>query len=90
MEMHLSRLLLIVAVALPLGACFLSAEQIAANDDTACRSAVLKPETPTYVKCREDRTNLRVAQTEADRSAQRMFRSMQQSNMQQLMYRPRM
>jgi len=88
--MHFSRLLLVVVAALPLGACFLTAEQIAANYDAACRGALLKPGTPAYVKCREDRSNLRVPQSEADRSMQRMFWNMHQANTQQWMYRPRM
>jgi hypothetical protein len=83
--MHFSRLLLVVAAALPLSACFQTAEQIAANDDAACRSAGLKPGTPAYVKCREDRSNLRFAQTEADRSMQRMFYNMNQANTQMMM-----
>ena len=87
MGMHFSRLLLVVAAALPLGACFMTAEQIAANDDAACRSAGLKPGTPAYVKCREDRSRLRMAQTEADRSMQRMFREMNQANTRQWMSR---
>jgi hypothetical protein len=87
--MHFSRLLLVVAAALPLGACFLTAEQIAANDDAACRSAGHKPGTPAYAKCREDRSNMRVAQTEADRAMQRMRWDMNQANT-QWMYRPRM
>jgi hypothetical protein len=89
METHFSRLLLIVAAALPLGACFLTAEQIAANDDAACRSAGLKPGTPAYVKCREDRSNLRFAQNMEAQAMQRQMWSMQQMNT-QLMMRPRM
>jgi hypothetical protein len=85
MGMHFPRLLLVVAAALPLSACFLTAEQIAANDDAACRSAGLKPRTPAYIKCREDRARLRVSQIEADHAAQRMFRSMQQANTQFMM-----
>jgi len=87
MGMHFCRLLLVVAAALPLGACFVTAEQIAANDDAACRSAGLKPGTPAYVKCREDRSRLRMAQTEADRSMQRMFHEMNQANTRQWMSR---
>jgi hypothetical protein len=37
---------MIVAAALPLSACFTTPEQIAADDDAACRSAGLKPGTP--------------------------------------------
>jgi hypothetical protein len=87
MEMHISRLLLIVAVALPLGAC-MSAAEIAANDDAACRSAGAKPGTPAYVKCRENRANQRVAQREGERSMQRMQWEMNQSAMRASM--PRM
>jgi len=50
--MRFSRLLLVVAAALPLGACFVTHEEIAANDDAACRSAGLKPGTPAYIKSR--------------------------------------
>jgi hypothetical protein len=89
MGMHFSRLLLVVAAALPLGACFLTAEQIAANDDAACRSAGLKPGTPAYAKCREDRSNLRFAQNMEAQAMQRQMWSMQQMNT-QLMMRPRM
>jgi hypothetical protein len=73
--MCFSRLLVIVAVELPLSAC-VTAEQIAANDDAACRSAGLKPGTPAYAKCREDRT--RQAQT------QQMFSSRNQANQLQM------
>jgi hypothetical protein len=62
MEMHFSRLLLIVAVTLPLSACLTAAEQerkIAASDDAHCREAGTKPGTPAYAKCREDMTNRR-------------------------------
>jgi len=83
-------LLIVVAAALPLGACMTAAEH-AANDDAACRSAGAKPETPAYVKCREDRSNQRaIAQTEGDRSMQRSMWEMNQSAMRQSMYRPRM
>jgi len=63
--MHFSRLLLIVAAALPLGACATAAEQeaqaraIAASDDAACRDAGAKPGTPAYPKCLEDRKSQR-------------------------------
>jgi hypothetical protein len=76
METHFSRLLLVVAAALPLGACFLTAEQIATNDDAACRSAGLKPGTPAYVKCREDRSRLRAAQNIEAQAMQRQMWSM--------------
>jgi hypothetical protein len=50
--MRFSRLLLVVAAALPLCACFMTPEEIAANDDADCRSAGLKPGTQAYAKCR--------------------------------------
>jgi hypothetical protein len=75
--MRFSRLLMVVAVALPLSACFTTAEQIAANDDAACRSAGLKPGTPAYAKCREDRTG--------HRNMQQMMSSLNQSNQFQMM-----
>jgi hypothetical protein len=96
METHFPRLLLIVvAAALPLGACMTAAEQqaraIAADDDAACRSAGAKPGTPAYVDCRGDRSNQQaIAQTEADLSMQRMTWEMNQMNAQQWMFRPRM
>jgi hypothetical protein len=52
-----SRLLLIVALTLPTGACLTAASQvreIEASDDAACRDAGTKPGTPAYAKCRED------------------------------------
>jgi hypothetical protein len=52
-----SRLLLIVALTLPMGACLTAAHQvrdIEASDDAACRDAGTKPGTPAYAKCRED------------------------------------
>ena len=95
MEIHSSRLLLIVAAALILGACMTAEEQqaqaraIAANDDAACRSAGTQPGTPAYVQCRENRSNQRaVAQREGERSMQRMQWEMNQSAMRQSM--PRM
>ena len=97
MEMQFSRLLLIVAAALPLGACLTAAEQqaqaraVAANDDAACRSTGAKPGTPAYVKCVELRSAQRhIAQTEADRSMQRSMWISNQMNTQQWMFRPRM
>src|SRR5262245_23677335 len=88
MEMHFSRLLLIVAAALPLGAC-MSAAEIATNDDAACRNAGAKPGTPAYEKCRENRSNQRaIAQREGERSMQRMQWEMNQSAMRASM--PRM
>jgi len=61
-ERMFSRLLLMVAVTLPLGACLTAEEQareIAASDDAACRDAGMKPRTPAYDKCREDMSNRR-------------------------------
>ena len=96
MEIHFSRLVLIVAAALPLGACMTAAEQqaqaraIAANDDAACRSAGTKPGTPAYAKCLEDKSNhRRIAQIEAERSMQRQMWMMNQSATQSFM-RPRL
>jgi hypothetical protein len=83
--MHFSRLLLVVAAALPLGACFVTAEQIAANDDAACRSAGLKPGTPVYAKCRDDRSRMRFAQSIEDQAMQRQMWWMQQQNTQMMM-----
>jgi hypothetical protein len=57
-----SRLLLIVALTLPMGACLTAVEQareIEAGDDAACRDAGTKPGTPAYAKCREDMSNRR-------------------------------
>ena len=57
-----SRLLLIIAVTLPLSACLTAAEQereIAAKDDAHCREAGMKPGTPAYAKCLEDMSNRR-------------------------------
>jgi hypothetical protein len=57
-----SRLLLIVALTLPLGACLTAAEQareLEASDDAACRDAGTKPGTPAYTQCREDMSNRR-------------------------------
>ena len=85
MRMQFSRLLLVAAAALPLSACFLTAEQIAANDDAACRGEGLKPGTPAYVKCREDRSNLRFAQNMEAQAMQRQMWSMQQMNTQMMM-----
>jgi hypothetical protein len=89
------RLLLVAVVAaLSLGSCMTAAgqqeqpRQIAGSDDAACRTAGLKPGTPAYVKCRQDRENLRVSQIEADRAMQRMFWDMNQANTRQWMSRP--
>ena len=90
MGMHFSRLLLIVAAALPLGACMTAAEQqeqaraIAASDDAACRSAG-KPGTPAYAKCREDRSRMRVAQSVEAQAMQRQMYIMNQTATQSFM-----
>ena len=90
---NVSRLLLIVATALPLGACLTAQEQareIAANDDAACRSAGTKPKTPAYDKCREDMSNRRqMSQMAARIGMQNDTWAMQQMNRQQ-MFRPPM
>ena len=81
METHLLRLLLMVAVALSLSAC-MSAADIAASDDAACRSTGAKPGTPAYGKCLENRKERRrIAQIEGQRSMQRMQWEQQQSAM---------
>jgi len=51
MGMHFSRLLLVVAAALPLSACFVTPEEFAAHDDAECRSMGLKRGTPAYAQC---------------------------------------
>jgi len=84
MKIYLSRLLLIVVAALPLGACFMTAEQIAANDDAACRKAG-KPGTPPYAKCRDDRNRMRMAQSIEAQAMQRQMYIMQQSATQSFM-----
>jgi hypothetical protein len=80
MEMCLSRLLLIVAAALPLGACMTAAEraqEIAASDDAACRNAGTKPGTPAYVQCREAKSNQRaMARIVEDQAMQRQMHEM--------------
>jgi hypothetical protein len=79
MKTHSLTLLLAAAVALPLSAC-MSAADIAASDDAACRSTGAKPGTPAFAKCLEDRRERRrIAQIENDRSMQRMQWNMQQS-----------
>ena len=80
-QKHFLRLLLIVAAALPLGACFTTAEQIAANDDAACRSAGLKPGTPAYVQCLDDNRRMRLSQ---EAGMQRQMWAMEQSNRQMM------
>ena len=84
MKTYLSRLLLIVVAALPLGACFMTAEQIAANDDAACRKAG-KPGTPAYAKCRDDKNRMRMAQSIEAQAMQRQMYIMQQSATQSFM-----
>jgi hypothetical protein len=75
----MSRLLLMTAVALSLGACASPAE-IAASDDAACRRTGAKPGTPDFGKCLENRKEQRrVAEIEGQRSMQRMQWNMQQS-----------
>jgi len=62
MQIGFSRMLLIVAAALPLGACMTAAEQarqIEVSDDAACRDAGTKRGTPAYAKCREDMSTQR-------------------------------
>ena len=91
--MRLSRLLLILAATLPLGACMTAAEQarqIAASDDAACRNAGTKPGTPAYATCRETMKNQRaMAQTVEAQAMQRQMWEQQQMNT-NLMMRPRM
>jgi hypothetical protein len=78
METHFSRLLLVVAVALQLGAC---ASEIAASDDEVCRSTGAKPGTPAYGTCLENmKEQRRIAQIENHRAMQRM-QDMQQRAM---------
>ena len=92
--MHFSRLLLIVAATLPLGACMTAAEQareIAASDDAACRNTGTKAGTPAYAKCREAKSNQRaMAQTVEAQAMQRQMWELQQMNTQQWMMRPPM
>jgi hypothetical protein len=92
--MHFSRLLLIVAASLPLGACMTAAEQareIAASDNAACRNAGTKPGTPAYAKCREAKSNQRaMAQTVEAQAMQRQMWELQEMNTRQWMMRPPM
>jgi len=84
--MRFSRLLLVVVATLPLCACFMTAEEIAANDDARCRSAGLKPETPAYARCREDIKNRQAMSEMAMRiGAQNQIWSMQGMNTQMMM-----
>lgn len=92
-QTRFSRLLLIVALALPLGACMSAAEQarqmreIEASDDAACRNAGMKPRTPAYAKCRENMSSQR--QMAARIGLQNQIWSMEEMNRQQ-MFRPPM
>jgi hypothetical protein len=52
--MRFSRLLLIGAAALPLAACFVTAEDFERHDDGVCREMGLKPGTPAYAQCRQN------------------------------------
>ena len=88
--MRFSRLLLIVAVALPLCACFRTAEEVAAidaaRDDAHCRDAGLKPGTPAYAKCREDIKNRRaMSDTAMQIGMQNQQWSMQEMNRSMMM-----
>jgi hypothetical protein len=84
-----SRLLLIVALSLPLGACLTAAEQaqeIAARDDAACRDAGTRPGTPAYAKCREDMSNRRqMSETAARIGMQNQIWSQQEMTRRQMM-----
>jgi hypothetical protein len=89
-RMRFSRLLLIVAVTLPMGACLTAAEQaqeIAASDDAACRDAGTKPGTPAYAKCREDMSNRRNMSQMAARIGMQNQIWSQQEMMRQDMFR---
>src|SRR5215813_15284124 len=76
-----SRLLLIVALTLPLSGCLTAAEQareIEASDDAACRDAGMKRGTPAYAKCREDMsTRRRMSQMAARIGMQNQIWSLQ-------------
>jgi hypothetical protein len=90
--MRFSRLVLIVVAALPLGACFMTAEEIAARDaaydDAHCRNAGLKPGTQAYAQCREDMKNRRAMQDMAMRiGAQNQQWTMQQMSNRAMMGR---
>jgi hypothetical protein len=52
--MCFSRILLIVAAALPLGACFVTAEDFERHDDGVCRDMGLKRGTQAYSQCRQN------------------------------------
>jgi len=84
--MRFSSILLIATAVLPLGACFMTAEQIAADDDAACRHHGLKRGTPAYAQCREDIKNRRAMSDMAARiGMQNQMWSMQQMNTQMMM-----
>jgi hypothetical protein len=52
--MSVSRILFVVAVALPLAACLTAtAEDFERHDDGVCRDQGLKPGTPAYADCRQ-------------------------------------
>lgn len=84
--MRFSQLVLVVVAALPLCACFMTAEEVAADDDARCRGAGLKRGTAAYAKCRDDITNRRAMQDMAMRiGAQNQIWSMQEMNTQMMM-----
>ena len=95
MEMHFSRLLLIVAAALPLGACMTTADQqaraqaIAADDDAFCRGGGAKPGTPAYAQCRQTRSDQRaISEIEARHAMQRQMWMMHERMTQSAMRHP--
>jgi hypothetical protein len=88
--MRFSRILLVVAAVLPLGACFQTAEEVAARDaaydDAQCRDMGLKRGTLAYAKCREDIKNRRAMSDMAMRIGQQNQQwSMQQMNQSMMM-----
>jgi hypothetical protein len=89
MKIHFSRLLLIVALTVPMAGCLTAAEQarqIEASDDAACRGAGMKRGTPAYAKCREDMSNRRhMSEMAARIGMQNQMWSMQQMNTQLMM-----
>jgi hypothetical protein len=89
--MCIPRLLLIVAASLPLGACFMAAEQIAADDRATCRSAGQEPGTPTFAKCLDDRSRMRVSQQmlmdQTNRQLMQMNEQMMTRNTEMMMMR---
>jgi hypothetical protein len=90
MKTRYSRLPLVVAAAAALtsGGC-MSAADVAAGDNAACRGTGAKQGTPVFAKCLDNRKEQRrIAQIEGERAMQRMQWNMQQSAMQQAM-RPR-